>query len=79
MEWTCRRCGKSVVAGAVDLLNHTRWWVTSPGKGLCPPCVRDAAKLGGEDVIRATRSTKVKQARMPMPPASSWAQVRKLP
>jgi hypothetical protein len=80
MEWTCRKCGKSVVAGAVDLLSHTNWWITSPGGGLCPHCVQDAAKLGGEDVIRITRSTKFTQARVSAAARdSASARMRKLP
>ena len=64
MEWVCRKCGTVVTAGAVDLLHHTRWLITSPGRGICPSCVKEAALLGDEEeILRAARSLNRRQPR----------------
>jgi hypothetical protein len=55
MEWTCTKCGISVTGGALDLLGHMGWWITSPGLGLCPRCARGATFLNGEEAIRSAR------------------------
>jgi hypothetical protein len=45
----------------MDLLNHTRWLISSPGEGICPRCVREAA-LGDEEALRAAHPMKARQA-----------------
>jgi hypothetical protein len=46
----------------MDLLGHSDWWITSPGRGICPSCVRAAAVLEGDEALRRARSMKSPQA-----------------